>query len=234
MAAFDSDSLATFRAFAGSEQGMTSSCFVRCMRDAGLLDDRFRAADADLIFAGCKALGKRRIEPRTFYEALRQVSIYKGMLSDQVVARVRAARPALRKNSPPRRRSKSPRRRQVACRSKGSGVPCAQKTARSNQTKTLTQRPLRVGNECSRLSRDGSYHTLGRLGRLSAAAPIACCIEQRWPLDGHIFIDPEVIRRQALQRQPWQRSVDERPSCALERCSEKGRRILRLGRPEAC
>lgn len=236
MCSLHSELVASFRAFANDEKGMSSSCFLRCLKTANLFDDRFRAADADLIFASCKPLGKRRIDLATFHDALRQVSSCKRMVLSCVLAMVSSARPTVRKE-PLVRRSKSPRRLHCMFGSRSSIVIAAQKHVRSNLVKFQPQRSSGRDIEISKISKNRSQLKNGtNSARLPAEIlPVSCCNERRWPLDGHIFIDPEVIVRQAQQKQPWEQStLQGRQSCALGRRCGQDRRHAMGRRPNAC
>lgn len=74
---------------------MDGRAFAKCMRDAGLLDNRLHTTDVDLIFAQCKAKGKRKIGLATFRKALSLIAARKGWTQKEVVAMVcQTKRPA--------------------------------------------------------------------------------------------------------------------------------------------
>lgn len=75
--------LEAYHAFAGSTE-MDGRTFVKCMRDSLLIDEDFRTADADLVFAKCKARGSRKIDFAAFTRALAEVAARRGMTEKQV------------------------------------------------------------------------------------------------------------------------------------------------------
>jgi len=74
-----------FYAFAAEHSGMDGRSFVKCLKDAGLLDERLKAVDADIIFAKCKAKGARKINFETFVKALEKVAERRQLLRETVV-----------------------------------------------------------------------------------------------------------------------------------------------------
>jgi len=80
-----SDLRDAFYAFAAEHSGMDGRSFVKCLKDAGLVDERLKAVDADLIFAKCKAKGARKIHFETFVKALEKVAEKRQLLRETVV-----------------------------------------------------------------------------------------------------------------------------------------------------
>mmetsp|Transcript_48363 Transcript_48363/g.78574 ORF Transcript_48363/g.78574 Transcript_48363/m.78574 type:complete len:389 (+) Transcript_48363:59-1225(+) len=72
-----------FHAYAASTE-MEGRSFVKCLKDAGLLDDYFRLVDADIVFAKCKPKGARRIDFFAFMQALREVAKKRRVPPDEV------------------------------------------------------------------------------------------------------------------------------------------------------
>jgi len=58
---------------------MDGRTFVKCLKDSGLIDERLKTCDADIIFAKWKAKGSRKIEFSTFMQALAEVSCRRRM-----------------------------------------------------------------------------------------------------------------------------------------------------------
>eukprot|EP00933_Yihiella_yeosuensis_P013058 TRINITY_DN12275_c2_g1_i1.p1 TRINITY_DN12275_c2_g1~~TRINITY_DN12275_c2_g1_i1.p1 ORF type:complete len:398 (+),score=69.51 TRINITY_DN12275_c2_g1_i1:190-1383(+) len=73
-----------FNVYAGDSE-MDGRTFIRLLKETGLLDDRFRMADADLIFAKCKAKHKRKIDFSEFSKALEEVGRKKDMSLEAVI-----------------------------------------------------------------------------------------------------------------------------------------------------
>lgn len=74
----------TFRAFTSGTPEMEGRAFVKCMRDAGLMDKQLQVVDVDLIFAKCKPKGGRKIDFIEFQDCLAMVADKK-RISDQDV-----------------------------------------------------------------------------------------------------------------------------------------------------
>mmetsp|Transcript_68770 Transcript_68770/g.151480 ORF Transcript_68770/g.151480 Transcript_68770/m.151480 type:complete len:367 (-) Transcript_68770:64-1164(-) len=68
-----------FQAFCGPRSGMDGKAFSKLCKDCGLLDRRFSAADADLIFAKVCPRGGRRIGMEQFEEAVWLIGRKRGM-----------------------------------------------------------------------------------------------------------------------------------------------------------
>uniref|UniRef100_A0A7S2PB64 Uncharacterized protein n=1 Tax=Zooxanthella nutricula TaxID=1333877 RepID=A0A7S2PB64_9DINO len=84
-----------FAAFAGGSKEMDGRTFVKCLKDARLLDGHaLTMVDADLIFAKCKTRGARKIALDEFTRCLAMVATKKGVSMNHTVgAVVNAARP---------------------------------------------------------------------------------------------------------------------------------------------
>ncbi|CAL1154690.1 unnamed protein product, partial [Cladocopium goreaui] len=76
-----------FHAFAGGVE-MDGRSFVKCLKDAGLLDERLKTVQADLIFARHKPKGSRRISYDLFIQALTEVAMKRDLLPEEAVDRV--------------------------------------------------------------------------------------------------------------------------------------------------
>eukprot|EP00435_Cladocopium_sp_Y103_P053618 s1518_g17.t1 len=76
-----------FHAFAGGLE-MDGRSFVKCLKDAGLLDERLKTVQADLIFARHKPKGSRRISYDLFIQALTEVAMKRDLLPEEAVDRV--------------------------------------------------------------------------------------------------------------------------------------------------
>mmetsp|Transcript_13628 Transcript_13628/g.24033 ORF Transcript_13628/g.24033 Transcript_13628/m.24033 type:complete len:394 (-) Transcript_13628:120-1301(-) len=74
-----------FYAFTADSSGMDGRAFVKCLKDAGLLDQRLKTADADIIFAKCKVKAARKINFETFVKALQEVAQKRQLRKDTVV-----------------------------------------------------------------------------------------------------------------------------------------------------
>lgn len=68
-----------FQAFCGLRDAMDGKGFSKLCKDCGLLDRRFSAADADLIFAKVCPRGNRRINMQQFEEAVWLIGRKRGM-----------------------------------------------------------------------------------------------------------------------------------------------------------
>lgn len=80
-----------FHAFAGGPR-MDGRAFVKCLREAGLLDSsKVRAAEADLIFTKCRPKGERKIDLMLFRQALSMVAAKLDVEDTEVFASVRSA-----------------------------------------------------------------------------------------------------------------------------------------------
>ncbi|CAJ1434385.1 unnamed protein product, partial [Effrenium voratum] len=76
--------LESFQAFAGGQE-MDNRTWVKCLKDAMLLDEDFTTVDADLIFAKVKGRGSRKIDFGTFKKALSEVAKkWNNMTQEQV------------------------------------------------------------------------------------------------------------------------------------------------------
>lgn len=74
-----------FQAFTGQQQEMDGRTWVKCLKDAMLLDEDFTTVDADLIFARVKGRGARKIDFQTFRRALGEVAKkWESMTQEQV------------------------------------------------------------------------------------------------------------------------------------------------------
>lgn len=67
---------------------MDGRSFVKCLKDAGLLDERLKTVQADLIFARHKPKGSRRISYDLFIQALTEVAMKRDLLPEEAVDRV--------------------------------------------------------------------------------------------------------------------------------------------------
>merc|ERR1719436_1955291 len=64
----------TFRAYCGGKQDMDGKTFAKMCKDCRLIDGRFTATDADLIFSKAVEKGQRRIGWSAFQRALEMVA----------------------------------------------------------------------------------------------------------------------------------------------------------------
>eukprot|EP00929_Paragymnodinium_shiwhaense_P040693 TRINITY_DN21212_c0_g1_i1.p1 TRINITY_DN21212_c0_g1~~TRINITY_DN21212_c0_g1_i1.p1 ORF type:complete len:419 (+),score=86.24 TRINITY_DN21212_c0_g1_i1:83-1339(+) len=87
-----------FAAFAGGPE-MDGRSFVKCLRDAELLDERLTLIDVDLIFASCKPRGGRKINLPRFGRALGMVAARKNLSAAAVLAAVCVARAPIYDNN---------------------------------------------------------------------------------------------------------------------------------------
>jgi len=78
----------TFHAFCGAHRSLDGRSFAKLCRDCHLLDKRFTATDADLIFAKVVPSGLRRIDLSQFELALRLVADKKGVDVSEVCSAV--------------------------------------------------------------------------------------------------------------------------------------------------
>eukprot|EP00931_Biecheleriopsis_adriatica_P026012 TRINITY_DN15859_c0_g1_i1.p1 TRINITY_DN15859_c0_g1~~TRINITY_DN15859_c0_g1_i1.p1 ORF type:complete len:422 (+),score=69.70 TRINITY_DN15859_c0_g1_i1:129-1268(+) len=62
---------------------MDARKFVKCLGDSLLIDENFRAVDADLVFRKCKARGARKMDYSGFMRALGEVAKKQGMTQHQ-------------------------------------------------------------------------------------------------------------------------------------------------------
>jgi len=73
-----------YYAFAGGSE-MDGRAFVKCLKDSGLLDERLKTVQADLIFARCKQKGARKMSFDRFVGALREVAQKRSLPQEEVV-----------------------------------------------------------------------------------------------------------------------------------------------------
>eukprot|EP00930_Biecheleria_cincta_P013490 TRINITY_DN11994_c0_g1_i1.p1 TRINITY_DN11994_c0_g1~~TRINITY_DN11994_c0_g1_i1.p1 ORF type:complete len:293 (-),score=38.94 TRINITY_DN11994_c0_g1_i1:289-1167(-) len=67
---------------------MDGRAFVKCLKDAGLLDARLRPGDADVVFAKHKLKGTRKMDLSSFMCALEEVSIRRNSCVEHIVDKV--------------------------------------------------------------------------------------------------------------------------------------------------
>jgi len=73
-----------YYAFAGGVE-MDGRAFVKCLRDSGLVDDRLKTVQADLIFARCRQKGCRKLSFDRFLTALHEVAQKRSLRQSEVV-----------------------------------------------------------------------------------------------------------------------------------------------------
>jgi len=78
----------TFRAFCGAHRSLDGRSFAKLCRDCHLIDRKFTATDADLIFARVVPSGLRRVDLFQFEMALRHVAEKKGLEHGEVLRQV--------------------------------------------------------------------------------------------------------------------------------------------------
>ncbi|CAJ1368713.1 unnamed protein product [Effrenium voratum] len=79
-----------FHAFAGGSE-MEGRAFVKCLKDSGLLDERLKTVQADIIFARNKPKGSRKIGYERFLQALKEVAEKRGLMPEEAVDQVCSA-----------------------------------------------------------------------------------------------------------------------------------------------
>merc|ERR1712151_83486 len=86
-----------FWAYCGSKDGMGGRAFAKVCRDFHLIEGRFTAAEADILFSKVVPKGQRRISPEEFIEALELIAEKRGVDPGEVCDTVAASRgPVLR------------------------------------------------------------------------------------------------------------------------------------------
>mmetsp|Transcript_19373 Transcript_19373/g.20098 ORF Transcript_19373/g.20098 Transcript_19373/m.20098 type:complete len:569 (+) Transcript_19373:14-1720(+) len=75
-----------YESYTGSlSTGMTSSKFLKIMKDSNLLDNNLRQPDVDLIFTKCKATGQRTIDLEGFKRGLEMIASRKDVSFNELV-----------------------------------------------------------------------------------------------------------------------------------------------------
>mmetsp|Transcript_76271 Transcript_76271/g.246986 ORF Transcript_76271/g.246986 Transcript_76271/m.246986 type:complete len:444 (+) Transcript_76271:122-1453(+) len=90
-----------FQAFAAGPE-MDGRAFAKCIRDAGLLDAKLKLREVDLVFAGCKPKGGRKIDFAMYRKALTLIAAKRGEAEADVVEHVRDASGPCYRAAPPR------------------------------------------------------------------------------------------------------------------------------------
>jgi len=91
---------ANFQAFCGSHCDLDGKSFAKLCKDTGLVDARFTATSADLVFAKVCRKGTRRLDFSDFQEALQLVAEKKSAELSEVLTKVASAKgPRLHKTT---------------------------------------------------------------------------------------------------------------------------------------
>uniref|UniRef100_A0A7S1WUU7 EF-hand domain-containing protein n=1 Tax=Alexandrium catenella TaxID=2925 RepID=A0A7S1WUU7_ALECA len=77
-----------FRAFCGNQADLDAKGFAKLCRDCRLLDERFVAADADLLFSKVLERGQRRMHVSQFEEALYAIAERRGVEYSRILEAV--------------------------------------------------------------------------------------------------------------------------------------------------